>query len=66
MNTAGLKPAVASAAHSLLYTFLLGSVSLEDSVVGVTSARTRRQADARFEQGLELIIGGIRVGAAQR
>jgi AcrR family transcriptional regulator len=57
---AGLDTASASAAHSLLYTYLLGSVSLEDSRPVPTGARARRGADARFERGLELIMAGIR------
>jgi AcrR family transcriptional regulator len=57
---AGLDTASTSAAHSLLYTYLLGSVSLEDSRPVPTSARARRRADARFERGLELIMAGIR------
>lgn len=60
LGEAGLDAAAASAAHSLLYTYLLGSVSLEDSRPALTSARARRQADARFERGLELIFAGIR------
>ena len=57
---AGLDTAAASAAHSLLYTYLLGSVSLEDSRPAPTDTRARRRADARFERGLELIMAGIR------
>lgn len=62
---AGVETGAASAAHALLYTFLLGSVSLEDSRPAPTGARARRGADARFEQGLELIIAGIRATIAQ-
>ena len=57
---AGLDAASASAAHSLLYTYLLGSVSLEDSRPAPSGVRARRRADARFERGLELIMAGIR------
>ena len=62
---ARLDTGAASAAHALLYTFLLGSVSLEDSHPAPPSARAQRQADARFEQGLDLIIAGIRATITQ-
>ncbi len=49
---AGLSKPVAAAAHTVLYTYLLGSVSLEES-------RGKRQAAARFRAGLDVIIAGI-------
>ena len=49
---AGLTKPVAAAAHTVLYTYLLGSVSLEES-------RGKRQAAARFRAGLDVIIAGI-------
>jgi AcrR family transcriptional regulator len=49
---AGLTKAVAAAAHTVLYTYLLGSVSL-------TESRGKRQAAARFRAGLDVIIAGI-------
>lgn len=49
---AGLTKAVATAAHTVLYTYLLGSVSLEE-------ARGKRQTAARFRAGLDVIIAGI-------
>ncbi len=49
---AGLSKPVATAAHTVLYTYLLGSVSLEES-------RGKRQAAARFRAGLDVIIAGI-------
>ncbi|MFN8031685.1 MAG: TetR/AcrR family transcriptional regulator C-terminal domain-containing protein [Mycobacterium sp.] len=67
LGEAGLDAAAASTAHTLLYTYLLGSVSLEDSRPASTSARARRRADAGFERGLELIVAGIRAtSCAQR
>lgn len=63
VGEAGLNASAASAAHALLGTFLLGSVSLEDSRRPPTSRRVSRQADARFEQGLHMIIAGIRAAA---
>lgn len=47
---AGLGKAAVAAAHSVLYTYLLGSVSLEES-------RGRRR---RFRAGLDVIIAGIK------
>jgi AcrR family transcriptional regulator len=47
---AGLGKAVVAAAHSVLYTYLLGSISLEES-------RGKRQ---RFRTGLDVIIAGIK------
>ena len=51
---AGLAKAVVAAAHTVLYTYLLGSVSLEES------APAKRQSTARFRAGLDVIIAGIR------
>ncbi|MGB9226733.1 TetR/AcrR family transcriptional regulator C-terminal domain-containing protein [Mycobacterium sp.] len=49
---AGLSKPVATAAHTVLYSYLLGSVSLEEF-------RGKRQAAARFRAGLDVIIAGI-------
>lgn len=51
---AGLSRAAASAAHTVLYTYLLGSVSLEEARGG------KRQA-AKFRAGLDVIIAGVKV-----
>ena len=53
MAEAGLAKPVAAAAHTVLYTYLLGSVSLEES-------RGKRQAAARFRAGLDVIIAGVK------
>ncbi|QNI07612.1 TetR family transcriptional regulator [Mycobacterium kubicae] len=50
---AGLSRRVVAAAHTVLYTFLLGSVSLEET-------RGKRQAASRFRAGLDVIIAGIK------
>jgi TetR/AcrR family tetracycline transcriptional repressor len=50
---AGLTKAIAAAAHTVFYTYLLGSVSLEES-------RGKRQPTSRFRSGLEVIIAGIK------
>lgn len=63
---AGLDTASASTVHTLLYTYLLGSVSLEDSRPSPTSTRARRRADAQFQRGLEMILAGARATCGQR
>ncbi|CAM4086869.1 Tetracycline repressor protein class H [Mycobacterium basiliense] len=56
---AGLAKAAAAAARTVLYTYLLGSVSLEES-------RPKRQGAARFSNGLDVIIAGIKASAERR
>lgn len=55
---AGLTKAVAAAAHTVLYTYLLGSISLEES-------RARRGAASRFRAGLTVIIAGIKASEGE-
>ncbi|SON62162.1 Tetracycline repressor protein class H [Mycobacterium simulans] len=50
---AGLAKTVVSTAHTVLYTYLLGSVSLEE-------ARGKRQPASRFRSGLDVIIAGVK------
>lgn len=57
---AGLAKGAAAASHVVLYTYLLGAVSLEESRVGTLG---RRQGAARFRAGLDVIIAGIRTTA---
>ncbi|MCA2244961.1 TetR/AcrR family transcriptional regulator C-terminal domain-containing protein [Mycobacterium sp. WUMAC-067] len=54
---AGLTKPVAAAAHSVLYTYLLGSVGLQETRPG---QRGKRQAANHFRAGLEVIVAGIR------
>lgn len=63
---AGLSKAVAGPAHTVLYTYLLGSVSLEESRPPSVGRPTRRQAASRFRAGLEVIVSGIRAAAEGR
>ncbi len=56
---AGLTKAVASAAHTVLYTYLLGSVSLEEARPASVARPSARQAAARFRAGLAVIVNGI-------
>ncbi len=53
---AGLTKPVAAAAHSVLYTYLLGSVSLQETR---PAQRSKREAANQFRAGLEVIIAGI-------
>lgn len=69
---AGLTASAADAAHAVLYTYLLGSISLEETRpartgprIGPRIGRSReKQADARYLEGLHVIIRGIRATAA--
>jgi TetR/AcrR family transcriptional regulator, tetracycline repressor protein len=55
----GLAKPAAAAAHSVLYTYLLGSVSLQESGRPIGRPRGQRHETARFRAGLEVIIAGI-------
>jgi AcrR family transcriptional regulator len=56
----GLGRADVSAAHAALYTYLLGSVSLEEARRLTGATRGNRQAANRFRAGLHVIIAGIK------
>jgi TetR/AcrR family transcriptional regulator, tetracycline repressor protein len=60
---AGLAKAAAAAAHMVVYTYLLGSISLEESGAAAFRDLGKRHAAARFRAGLEVITAGIRVSA---
>jgi AcrR family transcriptional regulator len=53
LTEAAVAKPVAAAAHTVLYTYLLGSVGLEES-------RGKRQTTKRFRAGLDVIIAGIK------
>lgn len=55
---AGLSKAVAAAAHTVLYTYLLGSVSLDES-------RGKPSSTKRFRAGLDVIIAGIKASEGE-
>jgi len=57
---AGLTKPVAAAAHSVLYTYLLGSISLQESRWLAEEQRTNAQGAKRFRAGLDVIIAGIK------
>jgi TetR/AcrR family transcriptional regulator, tetracycline repressor protein len=60
---AGLSKGSADAAHAVLYTYLLGSVSLEESRPAADRPDGNRQAAARFRAGLDVITAGIKASA---
>jgi TetR/AcrR family tetracycline transcriptional repressor len=63
---AGLAKAPAAAAHTVLYTYVLGSVSLEESRSPASPApggRGNHQATASFRAGLDVIVAGIQASA---
>lgn len=62
----GLTTAKANAAHAVLYTYLLGSVSLEESRPPTLPTPTKRQAASRFRAGLAVIIAGIQASGPRR
>ena len=62
----GLTEAKVNAAHAVLYTYLFGSVSLEEARPAQLPSPTTRQAAARYRAGLALIIAGIKASAEGR
>ncbi|MGA8331770.1 MAG: TetR family transcriptional regulator [Mycobacterium sp.] len=56
---AGLTDARADASHTVLYTYLLGSLNLEETRPVTVTQPTEQQAAARFVAGLEVIVAGI-------
>ncbi len=66
LTEAGLAKPIAAAAHTVLYTYLLGSVSLEESRAATPSARAKRQAVVRFRAGLDVITAGIKASVENR
>jgi AcrR family transcriptional regulator len=63
LREAGLAKADALAAHTVLYTYLLGSITLEESRAVAGAPRGKRQADAQFRAGLDVIVAGITASA---
>ncbi len=60
---AGLAKGPAAAAHTVLFTYLLGSVTMEELRSASAAGRDTRHAAARFRSGLDVIITGIRSSA---
>jgi TetR/AcrR family tetracycline transcriptional repressor len=56
---AGLAKASAAAAHTVLYTYLLGSIALEETRSAAATPRARRQTAAHFRAGLDVIVAGV-------
>jgi AcrR family transcriptional regulator len=63
LDEAGLTKPVAAATHSVLYTYLLGSITLEEArrVQGGS-----RQAANRFRDGLQIVLVGIRASVREK
>jgi TetR/AcrR family tetracycline transcriptional repressor len=66
ITQAGLTPSMVNAAHAVLYTYLLGSVSLQESRPPSVPNPTRRQSASRFRAGLTVILAGIQASAVNR
>jgi AcrR family transcriptional regulator len=63
ISESGLSRSVTGPAHNVLYTYLLGSVSLEESRPPTVKAPSKRHAASRFRAGLGLIVAGIQAAA---
>lgn len=62
----GLDDAKVNAAHAVLYTYLLGSVNLEESRPPGVPTPSKRQAATRYRSGLAIILAGITATADRR
>lgn len=62
----GLSKSAVNAAHAVLYTYLLGSVSLEESRPPTLARPTKRQAASRYRAGLDVIVAGIKASVENR
>lgn len=62
----GVPKAVVAASHAVLYTYLLGTISLTESRPTQLKEPTPRQVANHFRAGLEVIVAGIRATAAKR
>jgi TetR/AcrR family tetracycline transcriptional repressor len=63
IEQSGLTKAGANASHPVLYTYLLGSVGLEESRPPSVPTPSERQAASRFRAGLAVIVSGIRASS---
>ncbi|MGB8404237.1 MAG: TetR family transcriptional regulator [Mycobacterium sp.] len=63
---AGLGKATATPAHTVLYTYLLGSISLSESRPPTVRPRSKRLEMAGFSAGVDVIIAGIRASVEER
>ncbi len=63
LTESGLAKAPAAAAHTVLFTYLLGSVTMEESRSVTPAGRDSHQAAAPFRSGLDVIVAGIRASA---
>jgi AcrR family transcriptional regulator len=66
LREAGLAKTDVAAAHTVLYTYLLGSIALEEARSIPGAARGRRQSPAQFRAGLDVIVAGITASTEPR
>ncbi|MEE6138866.1 TetR/AcrR family transcriptional regulator C-terminal domain-containing protein [Mycobacterium sp. 050128] len=57
---AGLAKPAAAAAHTVLYTYLLGSIALQETRSADATPRVKRQLANHFRAGLDVIVAGIK------
>jgi TetR/AcrR family tetracycline transcriptional repressor len=57
---AGLAKGAAAAAHTVLYTYLLGSIALEETRSAAVTPRARRLTATHFRAGLDVVVAGIK------
>jgi TetR/AcrR family tetracycline transcriptional repressor len=62
---AGLAKGAAAAAHTVLYTYLLGSIALEETRSTAATPRARRQTAAHFRAGLDVVVAGIKASSRE-
>jgi TetR/AcrR family transcriptional regulator, tetracycline repressor protein len=63
LTEAGLTKVAAAAAHTVLYTYLLGSIALVETRSDTATPRARRQTIAHFRAGLDVIVAGVKASA---
>lgn len=64
LRGAGLTPEAAASAQVLLSIHLLGSVTLEHALAATPARLSRRTANQRFDDGLRIILTGLRTECA--
>lgn len=63
LTEAGLTKTAAAAAHTVLYTYLLGSIALEETRSADATPRVKRQLATHFRAGLDVIVAGIKASS---
>jgi AcrR family transcriptional regulator len=62
---AGLAKGAAAATHTVLYTYLLGSIALEETRSAAATPRARRLTATHFRAGLDVVVAGIKSSARE-